>query len=155
MNDFKREQIRHTLRNLAESYAATMELMEQTFALLDEDLAIDAITFWNSRTSARLYPAIRSPHVDHDQLQVHFRGKTCLLGNTLPFRFLAYLLRRPNKYVTYEELLHHVWDGRRSDAAVRSVVKRLRQQLRRGGMGDLADAIDGSHAGRYAFRLKK
>jgi DNA-binding response OmpR family regulator len=155
MNDFKRERIQRTLRKLAESYAATIELMEQTLALLDEELAIDAITLWKSGTSTRRRPSNRAPRVDHDELRVHFHGKTCLLGNTLPFRLLAYLLRRPNRYVTYEELLHHVWDGRRSDAAVRSVVKRLRQQLRRDGMAELANAIDGSHAGRYAVRIKK
>ncbi len=154
MNDAKREKIQRILRNLAESHAATIGLMEQTLSLLNEELAIDAISFWNSRISAKGRPSNRVPRVDHDRLQVHFRGKTCSLGNTLPFRFLTYLLQRPNKYVTYEELLHHVWDGRRSDAAVRSVVKRLRRRLRCEGMNELANAIDGSHAGRYAVRFK-
>jgi DNA-binding response OmpR family regulator len=154
MDVSKRQKIQRILRNLAKSHAATMELMEQTLTLLNDEFELDAITFWQSHISATTKSSHRIPRIDHDQLQVHFRGKTCALGNTLPFRFLEYLLRRPNKYVTYEELLTSVWDGQRSDAAVRSVVKRLRRRLKCEGMSTLADAIDGSHSGRYAVRIK-
>jgi DNA-binding response OmpR family regulator len=154
MNVSKREKIQRILRHLAASHAATMELMEETLKLLNEELALDATTFWNYPiTAARRQASKRLPRIDGDMLQVHFRGKTCSLGNTLPFRFLQHLLRCPNKYFTYEELLHDVWDGRRSDAAVRSVVKRLRVRLKREGMSELANAIDGSHSGRYALRI--
>ena len=154
MNFSKREKIQRILRNLAESHAATMELMEETLKLLNEELALDAIDFWKSRiTPARRQASKRLPSVDSDMLQIHFRGKTCSLGNTLPFRFLQQLLRCPNKYFTYEELLQEVWDGRRSDAAIRSVVKRLRRHLNREGMSELANAIDGSRSGRYALLI--
>src|SRR4051812_17746923 len=102
MDVSKRQKIQRILRNLAASHAATMELMEQTLTLLDDEFALDAITFWKSRVSAKAKPSSRIPRIDHDQLLVHFRGKTCALGNTLPLRLLDYLLRRPNKYVTYE-----------------------------------------------------
>jgi len=154
MNASKRTLIKHTLRNLAESQAKTIELMEQTLTLLGEELAIDAISFWKSRTAV-----ITSPQsgdflmIDHNRLQVVFRGRSCVLGNTLPFKLLARLARRPNTYVTYDELLSEVWEGVRSEAAVRSVVKRLRQALRREGMADLAEAIDGTEAGRYCLRV--
>ncbi len=69
------------------------------------------------------------------------------------FRFVQRLARRPDTYLTYNELLRDVWDGVRSDAAIRSVVKRLRRALREAGMDDLADAIDGSTPGRYALRI--
>jgi Transcriptional regulatory protein, C terminal len=84
---------------------------------------------------------------------VSFRGDTCILGNGLLFRFLAFLADRPNAYLTYQELLDEVWDGPRSDSAIRSVVKRLRVLLRQKGMPELADAIDGSMPGRYGLRF--
>ncbi len=49
MKTDKRDQLRRTLCNLAAAHAATIELMEQTLALLGEDLALDATTFWNTR----------------------------------------------------------------------------------------------------------
>jgi DNA-binding winged helix-turn-helix (wHTH) protein len=86
-------------------------------------------------------------------LSVTFQGKDCFLGNTLPFKFLSHLARRPNAYVSYEDLLADVWRGVRSDSAVRSVVKALRARLRRAGLDGLADAIDGTVAGHYALKL--
>jgi len=155
MKTTKRELIQRTLRNLAEAHATTMELMEQTLTLLGEELAIDAVTFWKSRTSTVSSPSTGALlHVDHDRLHVVFHGRTCVLGNTLPFKLLERLARRPNTYVTHEELLFEVWDGVRSEAAIRSAVKRLRQALRRGGMADLAEAIDGTTSGRYRLRVE-
>ena len=155
MKNAKRELLRRTLRSLAESHAATIELMEQTLALLSEELAIDAVTFWKSRTTVVSSPPTGNQFfVDRDRLQVVFRGRACVLGNTLSFRLLERLARRPNSYVTYDELLADVWEGVRSEAAIRSVVKRLRQSLRRQGMAELAAAIDGTAAGRYCLRVK-
>ena len=45
-------------------------------------------------------------------------------------------------------------DGKRSEAAVRSVVKVLRQKLATAGMHDLADAIDGTTARHYGLMLR-
>jgi hypothetical protein len=45
MNPDRREQIRRSLSSLAESYAATMELMERTLSLLCEELALDPWTY--------------------------------------------------------------------------------------------------------------
>lgn len=154
MNDTRREQIRRTLRNLAESHAAAIECMEQALELLGEDLAMDAVTFWKSRSSAVSIPPTHGLlYVDRDRLQIVFRARSCVLGNTLPFKLLERLARRPNTYVTHEELLSDVWEGVRSESAIRSVVKRLRQALRRQGMHELASAIDGTAAGRYRLRL--
>src|SRR4051794_35416384 len=126
MKSNRRELLRRTLRNLAESHAATMDLMEQTLLLLGEELAVDAATFWKARTSTLVSrPVETAIYVDRDRLQVEFRGRTCVLGNTLPFKLLERLARRPNTYVTHEELLYDVWNGVRSQAAIRSVVKRL------------------------------
>ena len=155
MKPNRRELLRRTLRNLAESHAATMELMEQTLVLLGEELAVDAVTFWKARTSiTAIRPVVAAVYVDRDRLQVVFQGRTCVLGNTLPFKLLERLARRPNTYVTHEELLYDVWDGVRSQAAIRSVVKRLRQALRRDGLADLAASIDGTSSGRYRLRVE-
>lgn len=156
MNAEKREQIRRTLKSLADAQASTMELMEQALSLLSDELALDPLSFWKLRQpSVPPGAAPIWPVVDEELLVIRYQNRTCFLGNTLPFRFFAHLARRPNTYVTYEELLEDVWDGVRSDSAIRTVVKRLRVLLRRAGLEELAEAIDGSEPGRYALRLRR
>jgi DNA-binding response OmpR family regulator len=154
MQPQRREKIDRSLRVLAESYRSMMEVMENTLALLCEELHLDPLTYLKTR------PTVRAAHasgqnlaVDPGLLSVTFRGKVCFLGNTLPFRFLYHLAQRPNRYVDYEELLAEVWQGTVSDSAVRSVVKTLRRRLRRAGLPDLAEAIDGTARGHYALKL--
>jgi DNA-binding response OmpR family regulator len=155
MNTAKRELFRRTLQSLAESHAETLELLEQTFALIGNELGIDAVTFWKARTATAARPtAERLFRVDPDQLQIIFDGKACELGDT-PFRLLMRLAKRPNAYVTYEDLLADVWDGDRSDSAIRSAIKRLRRTLRTQGLEELANAIDGSKPGRYRLYFKQ
>jgi hypothetical protein len=153
MTPDRREQIRRSLACLAESHAATMNLLEQTLTLLCEELSLDPLTYFRTQSSSPGgYPGLA---VDPGELVINFAGKKCFLGGRLPFRFLARLAQRPNRYFTYEELLADVWDGCcRSDASVRSVVKVLRRKLREAGMGELADAIDGTVPGRYALKLE-
>ena len=154
MNTDKREKIRHTLRCLAESQSATIDLMDQTLVLLSEELALDPFTFWKSRPSPRESgTASDRLNIDRELLTVTYSSRSCFLGNTLSFRLIARLARRPNAYFTYEELLSDVWCGLRTDSAVRAAVKRLRGRLRRLGMMELADALDGSVPGRYALKL--
>jgi DNA-binding response OmpR family regulator len=154
MNTAKRELIRRTLQKLAESQATTLELLERTFSLIGDELGIDAVTFWRARATAGTQPTIeRLFHVDPDRLQVVFQGKRCELDDT-PFKLLQRLAKRPNTYVTHEDLLHDVWDGRRSDAAIRSAIKRLKQALRNHGLEELAEAIDGSKPGRYRLKVE-
>jgi len=101
MNANKREQLRVTLRKLAQANAASIEFMEQALTLVRDDLALDPLTFWRSRT--RVKPASRPgvPFVDQETLSIKFRGRSCFLGNTLPFRLFARLAQRPNVYLTY------------------------------------------------------
>lgn len=156
MNPEKQERIRQTLKSLAEAQAATITLMEEALALMTEELALDPITFWKSRGSpATFAPPTKTALFDTEMLTITFQGKSCFLGNTLPFRFFVRLARRPNTYVTYEDLLSDVWDGTRTDEAIRSVVKTLRSKLREAKMGVLADAIDGSVPGHYGLKLPK
>src|SRR5262245_40358950 len=153
MRTDRREHIRRSLASLVEFFTATLDIMNQTLALLYEELSLDPLTYF--RTCSSPPGGHTDLEVDRSQLVVNFRGKTCFLGNALTFRFIAQLAQRPNHYFTYEELLTGVWDGAcRSDASVRSVVKALRRKLRAAGMGDLADAIDGTQSGRYALRVR-
>jgi DNA-binding response OmpR family regulator len=158
MNPEKREQIRRTLKNMAQANATIIELAEHALSLFDEELAIDPITFWRSHRPAQERHQDRQVvsnllAVDQETLSINFKGRSCFVGNGLPFRLLSRLVRRPNAYLTYEDLLSNVWESTVSDSAVRSVVKRLRSMLRHAGMGELADAIDGSVPGHYALKL--
>ncbi len=154
MDTDRREQIRRSLTQLADSYRATMEVMEATLALLCEELSLDPLAYLRSRTPPPRGDDPAGLVIDPGLLTVHFRGRACFLGNTLPFHLLTRLARRPNTYVSYEDLLTEVWDGGlRSDTAVRSVVKTLRQKLRDAGLAELAAAIDGTSRGHYALRL--
>lgn len=154
MNAAARERFRRTLQNLAESQATTLELLEQIFSLIGDELGIDALPFWRARTTAGPHPTMeRLFQVDPERLQIVFQGKRCELDDT-PFKLLQRLAKRPNAYVTHEDLLEDVWDGRRSDAAIRSAIKRLKQTLRSHGLDELANAIDGSKPGRYRLKVE-
>jgi DNA-binding response OmpR family regulator len=93
------------------------------------------------------------PVVDRARFTVTLGGRTCRLGNTIPFRFLARLADSPGRYVSHEQLIEDVWDGHGSDDALRSVVKHLRRRLREAGLDDLAGAIDGLTPGYFVLRL--
>jgi len=153
MNAERTEQLRVTLRHLARAHSATIEFMEQALALISDDLALEPTTFLRSRTPPVPESRAGVPFVDEAMLSIAFRGRSCFLGNTLPFRFFARLAQRPNTYITYEQLFNDVWQCDRSDAAVRSVVKRLRKAFRQNDMPELADAIDGTVAGHYGLKL--
>ncbi|WP_437225965.1 winged helix-turn-helix domain-containing protein [Planctomicrobium sp. SH661] len=156
MNPEKQERIRQKLKSLAEAQAATIELLQDALILMSEELSLDPITFWKSRgTFTFPGPAVKSDLFDMEMLTVTYQEKSCFLGNTLPFRFFVRLARRPNIYVTHEDLLTDVWDGVRTDEAIRSVVKTLRSKLREADMASLADAIDGAVPGHYALKLEK
>ena len=95
------------------------------------------------------------PRMDHSTFSVRHEGGICFLGNTLPFRLLARLLRRPNSYVSHQILLDEIWEGIRSPEAVRSVVKTLRSKLRDAGLVTLSNSIDGKTRGHYAVFLSE
>jgi DNA-binding response OmpR family regulator len=93
------------------------------------------------------------PLMDEPTLSVVWNGKMLHLGHTQGFWLLARLTRSANQYVTHLDLIQEIWDDDFTDTTVlRAGVRRLRTKLRRGGMGDLADAIVGHH-GRYMLDL--
>jgi DNA-binding response OmpR family regulator len=95
----------------------------------------------------------RRPIIDGATFCVHWDGRTCRLGNTLAFRLLERLARRPNQLVPCDVLLDELWDGYSSRDAVRSMVRVLRRKLCAAGMEDLALAIDGSTTHHYGLML--
>lgn len=154
MQPHRRDHIQRSLRSLADAYAATMRLMEQTLQLLYEEAALDPLTYMQAQfVSEATHSGHRLVVVDPQRFLVTFQGQDCFLGNTHSFRFFSRLARRPNHYVKYEELLNDVWDGKRSDTTVRSAAKVLRQRLRQAGLVQLAEAIDGRVSGHYALKL--
>jgi len=157
METCRRAQIQQSLRSLADSYKVMMELMERTFDLLCEVQELDPLTYLRTRSvPASIQIGKHAFAIDPAVLSIKYRGKICFLGDTLCFKLITYLARRPNAYFTYESLLTEVWDGAvRSDDAVRSVVKILRSKLRQAGLADLADAIDGTVRRHYALKLAR
>jgi DNA-binding response OmpR family regulator len=93
------------------------------------------------------------PLMDEPTLSVVWNGRMLHLGHTQGFWLLSRLTRSANQYVTHLDLIQEIWDDDFTDTTVlRAGVRRLRNKLRRGGMGDLADAIVGHH-GRYMLNL--
>ena len=93
--------------------------------------------------------------IDETTFSVRWADRTCRLGNTVAFRLLERLARRPNQLISCETLLDELWDRHASRDAVRSTVKILRRKLTAAGMEDLAAAIDGSTCHYYALMLAR
>lgn len=107
----------------------------------------------NNGPSSDSFSAGDRPIVDQSTLSVSWAGKSCHLGYTILFRLADRMSRRPNQYVTADQLLREVWDGGlRSADTIRSNVRRLRERLSLAGMQDLAAAIRG-RGGRYGLFL--
>ena len=93
--------------------------------------------------------------IDDATFSVRWADRICRLGNTVSFRLLEQLARRPNQFISYDVLLdaEKLWDRQTSYEAVRSAVKIIRRKLIAAGMEDLAEAIDGSASHHYALNL--
>lgn len=96
----------------------------------------------------------QSLRVDRGTYTIHWKGRRCPLGCTMAFHVMERLARRPNEYVLTDRLLDDLWSGARAYSTVRSTVCRLKARLRREGMGDLAELIDGRTRGHYGLVLR-
>ncbi len=74
----------------------------------------------------RTPPPLPELRVDRPMLAVIWRGRTCYLGYTLPFRLIERLARSPRQYVRATQLVEELWDGPRAASTVRSAVSDLR-----------------------------
>ena len=154
----KKRLIQESLRCLGASHSAAVMQIEETIAVLTNALELGGIAADHAARSTSEQDFLRSP--DHDlpiadqtTFTVVWRGRSCFLGNTLLFRLFARLLRSRNRFVSHVDLLDDVWDGPREGSVIRGVAKRLRDQLAKDGMADLAQAIDGTTSGHYGLML--
>jgi hypothetical protein len=99
---------------------------------------------------------VRRPMVDESTCVVSWNGRRCFLGHTMLLRLMCRLCRRPNQYVSHQQLLDDVWGDERTVDTIRSVVRQLRAKLRTAGMGEVARAIraDQSHYGLMLDELE-
>lgn len=151
------------IRSMVRSVSAACGVLVQEIALLAEQLEPQSDS--GARAGNALENLIGSRTVDAGALfsqliidtaskTITYRGRTCCLGNTLVFRMIERLARRPNHFVTFDRLVRDVWDGNaKSDEAIRSLVKQLRDRLRKNGMRKLASAIR-SEKKAYVLTLK-
>jgi len=87
---------------------------------------------------------LKTPIVDGAAMTVTWAGRSCLLGNTVPFHLMDRLARRPNQYVTFDRLIRDVWAGNiRSDDTIRSSIRNLKTRLVVAGMEQLASFLRG------------
>jgi len=153
--------------NTAECLAQAAAHLRQAIILLRE-VAPGAFTGYDPGIAAVLpgQPVAQNPGAalpgrdlsrpvtaDRATFCVHWANRTCHLGNTMAFKLLERLARRPNQLVPCDALLEELWDRYASRDAVRSAVKVLRNKLNAAGMGDLAKAIDGSTSHHYGLIL--
>lgn len=146
------------LAQLATCLNQVVQLTEEIIDDVTKNLESTTPSFRLSVATRRLPPTAGNdsdghPIIDRTTFTVHWGGKSCFLGNTLPFKLFERLARRPNQLVPCDQLLDDVWQCCRSRDAMRSVVKVLRQKLSQAGMEDLAVAIDGTTARHYGLML--
>jgi hypothetical protein len=160
MDSNYQHEIADSLRRLALAHSNAVAYFEETVSVLCRALHMDENGFQLPihRTANPLPPPAVDPTiptVDESLLSVVYRNRRCFLGNTLPLWFFKRLARQPNHYIPYRDLLKDVWDGQRSNEAVRSVAQVLKQKLKKARMGDVAKAIDGSNRGHFGLILDK
>lgn len=149
-----KQDIRNALRTMVENHAATMTILQAMLNDLSAQLDSDRSDLERQPENFAVLGS-QVPAIDGPMLSVVHRGKRCFLGNTIPYRLIVKLISKPNRYFSYHELTSDVWDGVRSEAAIRSVVKVLRAKLRKSRLHDLAAAIDGSVAKHYGLILDR
>lgn len=92
--------------------------------------------------------------IDPGTFTVWYGDKSCQLGNTIGFRALTRLARRPGVYISIERLLDDAWEGAiRSKSAVQKTISGLRKQLEKHGLHEVV--IDGSQQGHYALKISE
>lgn len=90
--------------------------------------------------------------IDTDTYAVWYGSKECPLGNTVGFRAIRRLARRPGVYVSVESLLDDAWDGAlRSKSAVQKTMSAIRKSLQEHGIHEVT--IDGSIRGGYILQI--
>lgn len=155
MLETREHQIRTILQRLSAVQVAEFSALQESIdffqgeldKISDEPQIPTGVQNWNANSELVI--------LNHSMMCVEYGGKSCFLGNTLMFKFLERLARRPNRYVSYEVLFDEVWCAIRERSSVRSVVKELRAKLLAAGMAGLSEAIDGRVSGHYGLMLSR
>jgi DNA-binding response OmpR family regulator len=146
MKERGKERVLVLLKRLARTYTISKDCVEELDQILRswEDFGDAAGALANLLGSdddpAALY---QQPIINSASMTVTWQGRTCRLGSTILFRLMERLARRPNQYVPYDRLMRDVWEGSRSDDAIRAAAMRLKRRLRGARMPGLAKAIQG------------
>jgi DNA-binding response OmpR family regulator len=136
------EKILDTFAELGALHAATARAAERAWSLLAEYEMNNLHDIPCTHCHRRLLSSDR-PLVNTATFTVAWRDRHCIIGPSILFKLIERLSRHPDRFYSYHILMDEVWDGRRSNAAVRSAVKRLRRTLCAAGMSELAAAIKG------------
>jgi len=151
----RRDQLKRSLRLLAQSQATLMKLFEEIISLLSAEASLDPRTYFEQyKPLGDSVSKVNGVQIDQQLLAVHYQGKSCFLGSTISFRLLKLLIERANTFVTHEVIFECVWTNEdQSPTALRSAIKILRKKLRSSGLDYVADAIKGSQSGHYNLHL--
>lgn len=128
---------------LAALYTAATAVADRALSVLTDYEKIDVRDGYSCRKSQCRPTVSERPMVNPSTFTVLWQGRHCHLGPSILFKLIERLARQPNRFYPYDILMEDVWDGLRSNTAVRSAVKRLRRALCEAGMADLAFAIKG------------
>lgn len=151
MTSEKVHRLAHLAKQLAETLMTAAICAEELRAIIRAEADDDCPARRGCSNNGPSIAVGERPIVDHSTLSVSWAGRSCHLGYTILFRLADRISRRPNQYVTTDQLLRDVWDdGLRSPDTIRSTIRRLRQRLSLAGMQDLAGAIRG-RGGRYGL----
>jgi hypothetical protein len=155
MLETREQRIRTILKWLSAAQATEISALQESIDFFQGELDRisgetpnpSGVQSWNANSELVI--------MNHSMMCVEYGGKSCFLGNTLMFKFLAQLARRRNRYVSYDVLFDEVWCATRDRSSVRSVVKELRAKLLAAGMRRLCEAIDGRVSGHYGLMLSR
>jgi len=85
--------------------------------------------------------------VDPETFTVSYQGQEGFIEESLLFRLLARLAKRPGHFISFNILKAEVWrDGEAEDSTVARTLRRLRQKLRSFGITGIAVEVQGHHA---------
>jgi hypothetical protein len=136
--------------------------IKRLYACCDEQVAEELKR--HSRTSLTSLLSVLAQEVDHEACQgapildtgslaVVWRGKHCVLGPGIAWSIMAYLLGKPNRWISYDAFRDDVWrDSLASGETIRKGVTRLRDRLCAAQLPQLAVAIyiKGQRCGYFA-----
>lgn len=146
----------HADRLLRATHSLRAHLLVMLAAVDEVSAAAEMIAQGSaSPPSVTVDSASSALRIDRSTFAVSWQGKACPLGNTTAFRLLERLARRPNEYISIDQLLDDLWSAPRSYSTLRSTICRLKSKLVAAGMRDLALRIHGRVHGYYALRLKE